>query len=224
MWTLDPEQPQLLSAVVQTFPSGPGSKRRDDWVVADVFVCALGSQLGTLHVVPLHSGFDVRPARPQEMSNDPLPAVLGHVQTPCGERQGFHDNTPITHSLLCFNAACAFFSNVFFKLMWLQSQNHCEWFGLNLNGLFVNNSWERGRLFHSVCDFPGVTDSFLSAANHHEGIRAVRLQEDWSSSSAADPGPQWRRHHAAAQPGDQPQRRASVILNYRKPVVKSDFN
>lgn len=50
----------------------------------------LGSELGTLHVVPLHSGFDLRPARPEEMSDDPLPAVLWHGQTSCRKCQGFH--------------------------------------------------------------------------------------------------------------------------------------
>lgn len=42
-----------------------------------------GAELGALHVGALHSGSDLRPAGSEEMSNDPLPAVLRHVQTAC---------------------------------------------------------------------------------------------------------------------------------------------
>lgn len=51
-----------------------------------------------------------------------------------------------------------------------------------------------------------VTSSTCNlTANHHEGVRAVWFQEDWSSSAAADPGPERWRHHTSAQPGDQSQ-------------------
>lgn len=39
-------------------------------------LCISGSQLGVLHVVSLYSGSDLCPPRSEEMSNDPLPAVL----------------------------------------------------------------------------------------------------------------------------------------------------
>lgn len=72
-----------------------------------------GAQLGILHVVSLYSWFDLCPAGSEEMSHDPLPAVVRHGETARRERQGFQGNSPSSHaSSRAFIWTCDAFSSL----------------------------------------------------------------------------------------------------------------
>lgn len=46
------------------------------WMLFDAALVLSGTQLGLVPAVSLHSGFDLRPAGSEEVSDDPLPALL----------------------------------------------------------------------------------------------------------------------------------------------------